>query len=688
MSYRPLIAVVAYHLDDTRVARWPDGGYGVPGALHRCASARRRTHRDRLARARTASPPRSSSRSTACCSSAAATSIRRATVPSPTPRTTTASSPTATRSRSRCSSRRTDRHMPTLCICRGMQVMNVAFGGTLHQHLPDHDGLLAHGVPLEGTETMHDVEPEPGSRLAATTKSGPLRCSLAPPPGARPDRRRARGRRPEPRRARGGARAASWPISKKSGRRGCSACSGTPRRRADTDAGQQSLFDALVIIARLHGDGRGPASPKAVPASTHSPTPTPAGRSAFDRAAAELRVILGDVVDRIDHVGSTSVPGLAAKPVIDVQVSVRSMVPRSAYVDPLVAAGFRLGARSVGRHPRVLLPRPGRRALRARPRVPRRAAMGAASPRVPRLAPRPPRRRRAYGGPQTRIGWPPTRATSTATRTGRASSSATSRPAPRPRARAGGLALPRHLGDDARLQACPTGRIAAQGRSDHDFYGRDPVAPETLRRHTHGSAVTEVAATRFGSRCPTEARSGVMAPSGPYFNRSDIERPLAWWRERGYTVKLADSVWAKDDYVAGPPEKRAEDLNGAVRRPRGRRDPGALGRHRRHRDRCRSSTMDLIARNPKALMGYSDITNLHVALRQDAGLATLHGPGFGSMGIPERNGRSRGTPRSPRFEGATGPVPRRPRRPVRAHDRRRPRQRRRSSAATSSPSST
>ena len=30
MSYRPLIAVVAYHLADDRVARWPDGGYGVP----------------------------------------------------------------------------------------------------------------------------------------------------------------------------------------------------------------------------------------------------------------------------------------------------------------------------------------------------------------------------------------------------------------------------------------------------------------------------------------------------------------------------------------------------------------------------------------------------------------------------------------------------------------------------------
>ena len=36
MTYRPLIAVVAYHLGDDRVARWPHGGYGVPGPYLEC----------------------------------------------------------------------------------------------------------------------------------------------------------------------------------------------------------------------------------------------------------------------------------------------------------------------------------------------------------------------------------------------------------------------------------------------------------------------------------------------------------------------------------------------------------------------------------------------------------------------------------------------------------------------------
>jgi GrpB-like predicted nucleotidyltransferase (UPF0157 family) len=55
-----------------------------------------------------------------------------------------------------------------------------------------------------------------------------------------------------------------------------------------------------------------------------------------DRLAAAL----GDVVVRIDHIGSTAVPGLAAKPWIDIQAQVRWMRPRGAYRDPLLALGY------------------------------------------------------------------------------------------------------------------------------------------------------------------------------------------------------------------------------------------------------------------------------------------------------------------------------------------------------------
>lgn len=56
----------------------------------------------------------------------------------------------------------------------------------------------------------------------------------------------------------------------------------------------------------------------------------------FLRVAERLRAALGAHAARIDHIGSTSVPGLAAKPVIDVQVTVSTL----ADAEPLVHAGL------------------------------------------------------------------------------------------------------------------------------------------------------------------------------------------------------------------------------------------------------------------------------------------------------------------------------------------------------------
>ncbi|WP_405164854.1 GrpB family protein [Nocardia sp. NBC_01499] len=60
-----------------------------------------------------------------------------------------------------------------------------------------------------------------------------------------------------------------------------------------------------------------------------------------DRIAAAL----GATARRIDHIGSTSVPGLAAKPIIDIQVSVPDIEDETAYLEPLLAAGYRLRVR-------------------------------------------------------------------------------------------------------------------------------------------------------------------------------------------------------------------------------------------------------------------------------------------------------------------------------------------------------
>jgi GrpB-like predicted nucleotidyltransferase (UPF0157 family) len=45
----------------------------------------------------------------------------------------------------------------------------------------------------------------------------------------------------------------------------------------------------------------------------------------FESEATRIREVLGGRALRIEHVGSTSIPGLAAKPVIDIQISVQSL---------------------------------------------------------------------------------------------------------------------------------------------------------------------------------------------------------------------------------------------------------------------------------------------------------------------------------------------------------------------------
>jgi GrpB-like predicted nucleotidyltransferase (UPF0157 family) len=66
----------------------------------------------------------------------------------------------------------------------------------------------------------------------------------------------------------------------------------------------------------------------------------PAWPEQFAEEERKLREALGELVVRIDHVGSTSVPGLAAKPVIDIQLSVRSLHPLSRIERLLADAGY------------------------------------------------------------------------------------------------------------------------------------------------------------------------------------------------------------------------------------------------------------------------------------------------------------------------------------------------------------
>jgi GrpB-like predicted nucleotidyltransferase (UPF0157 family) len=114
-----------------------------------------------------------------------------------------------------------------------------------------------------------------------------------------------------------------------------------PEETAERDPAQQSLFEALTLLARLRGASAKPGQPEGKTRSYAIDPYDSAWPSRFESESARIRDALGNMGVRVEHVGSTSVPGLAAKPVIDIQVSVPSMNPRATYTDPLIGLGYR-----------------------------------------------------------------------------------------------------------------------------------------------------------------------------------------------------------------------------------------------------------------------------------------------------------------------------------------------------------
>jgi putative glutamine amidotransferase len=131
--------------------------------------------------------------------------------------------------------------LPTLAICRGIQIANVAFGGTLHQHLPDL-AIAGHGAPRTTADPYRPqrIEVEEGTRIAAALGAPSVsgRCAHHQAidtigdgliPVARSDDGLVEGLE----------RADGWFV----------AVQWHPEVTAATDPTQQGLFDALVAEA-------------------------------------------------------------------------------------------------------------------------------------------------------------------------------------------------------------------------------------------------------------------------------------------------------------------------------------------------------------------------------------------------------------------------------------------------------
>ncbi len=134
--------------------------------------------------------------------------------------------------------------MPVLAICRGHQVLNVALGGTLDQHIPDRDGVEEHGTPGKlGGARVHDVDIDAETRLAAAMRTPRAACSCHHHQAVE---RAGSGLRVTAHADDGVVEAteledadAPWVVS----------VQWHPEDTAATDPAQQGLFDALVRAA-------------------------------------------------------------------------------------------------------------------------------------------------------------------------------------------------------------------------------------------------------------------------------------------------------------------------------------------------------------------------------------------------------------------------------------------------------
>lgn len=119
-------------------------------------------------------------------------------------------------------------------------------------------------------------------------------------------------------------------------------------------------------------------------------------------------------------------------------------------------------------------------------------------------------------------------------------------------------------------------------------------------------------------------RVRIVSPSSPP-SRVGVERGAALLASWGLQVELGMHVFDQWGYMAGRDQDRAADLNDAFRDPGVRAvfaSRGGKGAYRIVDD----LDFDAVRRDPKVVVGFSDITHLHVALWARCGLATFHGP--------------------------------------------------------------
>lgn len=107
---------------------------------------------------------------------------------------------------------------------------------------------------------------------------------------------------------------------------------------AESEMGRTSDREAEIVAAHLGG-------PPRLDGRIELVDPDPNWSRDYERRDAVIRDALGGTLRRLEHVGSTSVPGLPAKPIIDMVLVVPDSADEEAYVPPLESVGYQLAIR-------------------------------------------------------------------------------------------------------------------------------------------------------------------------------------------------------------------------------------------------------------------------------------------------------------------------------------------------------
>jgi muramoyltetrapeptide carboxypeptidase len=117
----------------------------------------------------------------------------------------------------------------------------------------------------------------------------------------------------------------------------------------------------------------------------------------------------------------------------------------------------------------------------------------------------------------------------------------------------------------------------------------------------------------------------LVSPASATFNSVDLQIARESLEALGFKVKAGEHMLERHGYLAGEDKARAEDINKAFA------DKSVAAVHAIRGGWGSARVLpyldyDVIRRNPKVLLGYSDITALHMAIHGKTGLVTFHGP--------------------------------------------------------------